>query len=359
MIFPEYYSKSFLHEIVSQSRFSELFFGQSKKTMPSGPWPPDASAWPDVSLAIWENALFRLMLCSSTALFRHIRLVQAFQALPNLFWKTAFGNPLLENQFRKTVFGKPRLDTMLHPFFHPSILPSIHHCSHPSFHPAISPSMLPFFNPSIHSSILPPILTSFHPSIHPPFHPSIIPSIHPYFSPSVHPYFSIHPSIQPSFRPFIYPSTMFSIYPSVLHSIVASCGEVRKLLLVALLGNSEIVTNLAPIVADCGRLCRLVAFRFVFSKAGILNSVFQSICLSRLVCFPNIVFSNINFPKSMISRIEFPRLLSHNWFPRTDGISQKSIVQNCFPPNRLFRIVLYSKSWFIKSVFLQNRFPRP
>ena len=113
MICPEYYSiffytKSFI-KVVSQN----CFLASPKKTMPSGPWPPDVSAWPDVSLAIWENALFRLMLCSSTALFRHIRLVQAFQALPNLFWKTAFGKPLLKNRFWKTVFGKPFLKNRL------------------------------------------------------------------------------------------------------------------------------------------------------------------------------------------------------------------------------------------------------
>lgn len=108
----------------------------------------------------------------------------------------------------------------VHPFIchpHPSVYTSSYYhpfSMHPFFHPSTLPSIVnPFIHPfiiylSTHPSILPPI----HLSIHPPIHPSFIRPSSCYHSSEL-PCIILHLSIYPSIHPP-------SILPSILHSAI-------------------------------------------------------------------------------------------------------------------------------------------
>ena len=140
----------------------------------------------------------------------------------------------------------------------------------------------------------------------------------------------------------------------------------EKAIVIRIIGNNENVTILAPIMADCGcvglicgRLCRLVCSKFVFAKVGILNSVFQNRCLSKLVCFPE-SFSQIDVPESMIPNIDFPKLFPTIGFPELVFFPKDWLFKTVFPPksvvhNGVFPTIGLSKLFFFTECVFPNR----
>ena len=137
----------------------------------------------------------------------------------------------------------------------------------------------------------------------------------------------------------------------------------EKAIVIRIIGNSENVTILAPIMADCGcvglicgRLCRLVCSKFVFAKVGILNSVFQNRCLSKLVCFPE-SFSQIDVPESMIPNIDFPKLFPTIGFPELVFFPKDWLFKTVFPPGIECSELCVPHKWLVETVlFLQNAY---